>query len=470
MYIVRICRLVAFFCLVASQLFSQNVKAKYVFFFIGDGMGLNQVYGTELLLKNNSSSPDSLQFFHFPVIGLSSTYSQSSWITDSAAGGTALSTGQKTSNGTIAMDSSETVMLQSLAEKASSAGLNVGIVTSVSIDHATPAVFYSHRPSRNSYYEIGSDLPKSGFSFFGGSGLLEPVNPQNKSDRNLLEIFADSGYTVVRGVEEFNRKFLQSDKMVLLQTDHHNPDRLSFALDRNDGDLTLRQLTQSAVSFLQKSDAGFFLMAEGGLIDWSAHSNDVYTTFAEVRDLDESIRFAYDFYKMHPDSTLIVVTADHETGGLALGNGPYALNLQALRSQKRSQAMLSSDILDLKYLAKERRSPVKWEEIRCLLKSKLGFWDSVSLSNQQEQRLKSAYQQMIQEKGPLVSKSEYFVDDMLAKVAIQILNEIACVGWTTENHSGMMVPVFAVGVGADSFNGIMDNTDIPKRIARIAGF
>ncbi|KKX50567.1 alkaline phosphatase [Sphingobacterium sp. IITKGP-BTPF85] len=149
-----------------SILFAQN-KPKYIFYMIGDGMGLNQVNSTEVYLADleNRIGLKPLVFSLFPVATFASTYSLSNGITDSAAGGTALAVGSKTKNGVIGMDSTQTKPLKSIAYAAKEKGLKVGITTSVSIDHATPASFYAHQTSRNKYYEIATDIPKSNFDF-----------------------------------------------------------------------------------------------------------------------------------------------------------------------------------------------------------------------------------------------------------------------------------------------------------------
>ena len=159
----------------------QEKKAKYVFYFIGDGMGVNQVNGTEMYLaeKEGRIGLKPLNFTQFPVVNVATTYSKYNSVTCSAAAGTALATGSKTKNGTIGMDSLHKEPLYSVAVEAKNAGKKVGITTSVSVDHATPAAFYAHQPNRSMYYEIGTDLPKAGFDFYAGAGFLRPDNNLN---------------------------------------------------------------------------------------------------------------------------------------------------------------------------------------------------------------------------------------------------------------------------------------------------
>lgn len=457
-----------FVCLAVAVAMASGGKAKYVFFFIGDGMGVNQVNGTEMYLgeMKGKIGTEALTFTNFPYAGLVKTYSQSNPITDSAAGGTALATGVKTKNGTIGMDHTHTKPLQSVAEKAHQKGARVGIATSVSVDHATPASFYAHQPSRKMYYEIGTDLTKSGFEFFAGSDFLSPENKKNPKDKNLFTLVKEAGYQVARGMKDFHQKSASGEKIILLQETGKEKYSLPFAIDRKADDLTLAQITEAAIQFLDKENKGFFVMIEGGKIDWSSHSNDVATTFREVIDMDQAIKKAVDFYHAHPDSTLIVVTADHETGGLALGRHGYELNLKTLKDQHISQSELSRELMVWNTM---NHGMMSWEALQRFLKEKLGFWDSVQLTEEEEEELREAYNDIYKHDNEKV-KSEYSEDEELATLAIGILNRKGNVGWTTKSHSGAYVPVFAVGAGADQFMGLMENTDIPKKIATAAGY
>lgn len=183
-------------------------KAKYVFFFIGDGMGVNQVNATEMYLGelDGRIGIEKMLFSSFPVASFASTYSVTNSITDSAAGGTALATGSKTYNGAIGVDANK-ARLESVAEQAKKAGKRVGITTSVSVDHATPAAFYAHQESRSWYYEIANEIPASGFDFFGGSGFLKPEKDKSgKAAPNVINTIEEAGYTVARGLDEYNAK------------------------------------------------------------------------------------------------------------------------------------------------------------------------------------------------------------------------------------------------------------------------
>lgn len=445
-------------------------QAKYVFYFIGDGMGVNQVNGAEMYLAEQEGriGVKPLLFTTFPAGTMATTFSATNSVTDSSAAGTALATGEKTYNGAVSMDDDKNV-LSTVAERAKKAGRKVGIATSVSVDHATPAAFYAHQPNRSRYYEIALDLPKAGFDFYAGSGFLKPTTTADKKEApNVFPIIEEAGYTIARGLDEYKEKAADAKKMILIQKEGAEPSCLPYAIDHEEGDLTLPEITESAVSFLFKGNKkGFFLMVEGGKIDWACHSNDPVTVFEEVIDLDNAVRVAYEFYKKHPKETLIVVTADHETGGMGLGIGKYELHLKSLLNQKQSQDLLSKAITDLR---KDKAGKASWNEIKDLLTEKMGFWKELPLTWEQEKMLRDEYEQSFVKNKVVFEESLYARTEPLAAAARKVMSQIAMVGWTSSSHTAGYVPVFAIGAGADLFTGKMDNTEIPKRIAKAAGY
>ncbi|WP_297328676.1 alkaline phosphatase [uncultured Bacteroides sp.] len=455
------------FVLLTGSMYGQ--QAKYVFYFIGDGMGVNQVNGTEMYLaeKEGRIGVTPLLFTTFPVAGMATTFSATNSVTDSSAAGTALATGAKTYNGAIGMDNDKNV-LQTVAEQAKKAGKKVGVTSSVSVDHATPAAFYAHQPSRSMYYEIALDLPKAGFDFYAGAGFLKPTTTADKKEApSIFPIFEESGYTVAKGMDDYQSKVADAQKMVLVQKEGADPSCLPYAIDRKEGDLTLTEITESAISFLTKGkNKGFFLMVEGGKIDWACHGNDPATAFEEVIDMDNAIKVAYEFYKKHPKETLIVVTADHETGGLGLGTAKYELHLKSLINQKQSQDLLSRSITDLRKM----RKVILWEEMKNFLSEKMGFWKELPVTWEQEKLLRDAYEESFVNKHVVFEESLYAKTEPLAVAAKKVMSEIAMVGWTSTNHTAGYVPVFAVGAGSQLFVGKIDNTEIPKRIAKAAGY
>lgn len=449
---------------------AQAQQAKYVFYFIGDGMGLNQVNTTEMYLgeKQGRIGTEPLCFASFPVAGMATTFSASNSITDSSAGGTALATGVKTYNGAIGVDANKERVM-SVAERAKRAGKKVGVTTSVSVDHATPAAFYGHQPDRSMYYEIALQLPEAGFDFYAGSGFLKPARTFDKKDApSIYPIIEQAGYTIARGIDEYQAKAGDADKMVLIQKDGTDASSLPYAIDRNEGDLTLAQITESAIDFLSRDNKkGFFLMVEGGKIDWACHSNDPATMVKEVIDMDNAVRVAYEFYKKHPKETLIVITADHETGGLGLGNSNYTLNLKSLDCQKQSVDLLSRALTDLR---KAKGNKATWEDVKALLTERMGFWGELTPTWEQEKMLRDEFESSFVRNKVVFEESLYSKTEPLAAVAKKVLSQMSKLGWTTGSHSAEYVPVFAVGAGSKLFMGKMDNTDIPKRIAKAAGY
>ena len=462
----------AFVVLAISYSFGQ--QAKYVFYFIGDGMGVNQVQGTELFQAElqNKIGITPLKFYQFPYITMATTYSATNGVTDSAASGTALATGNKTKNGTLGLLKDWKTKVYSVATWAKDAGRRVGVATSVSVDHATPAAFYAHVPKRGYYHQIGKDLYDADFDFYAGSDFREPVDKKDPNSVNLYDLAGKNGYTIARGYKDYVAKSKEAKKMILFQTEEASKNKsrksIPYAIDRDENDLTLEQITTSAIDFMSKDlSKGFFLMIEGGKIDWACHSNDAATAFREIQDFDNAIKIAYDFYMQHPDETLIVITADHETGGMVLGTGAYKLNLQALQYQKVSEDGFT-DIVQA--LRKKHNNKVSWEVIQKALKENFGFWDKLELSEKQTARLKSVYEETFKNQDVDMTQSEYASNEPIASAAKEIISEIALIGWTSGGHSAGYVPVCAVGAGAHLFQGRLDNALIPIRIAEAAGY
>ena len=448
---------------------AQNGKAKYVFYFIGDGMGVNQVNGTETYLAamegRIGTSP--LCFAQFPHVGLVTTFSGTNGVTDSAAGGTALATGHKTKNGAIGMETDLATKAKSIAEKAKTEGKAVGIATSVSVDHATPASFYAHVKDRGMYYQIGKDLIAADFDFYAGSDFLQPKGENGEKD--LYTQCQEAGYAIARGHADYRKKARKAKKMLLLQPEaasKQNNTAIPYAIDRGSNDLTLQDITRAAIHFLSQKENGFFLMVEGGKIDWACHSNDAATLFREVIDMDEAVQVAYEFYEQHPDETLIIITADHETGGIVLGTGEYELHTDLLKYQRQSAEAFS------RMLAMQHQKEGKgftWDFVRGQLEENFGFWKHIDLNDKETAELEQAYKDFC-EGVAKDNKTLYASENIIAATARKIMARKAMVGWVSDGHSNGYVPVFAIGTGAENFDGRIDNTDIPKKIAQIAGY
>ena len=323
---------------VAASCTPQEKHAKYVFYFIGDGMGSTHVAAAEAYLAQERGviGMDPLCFTQFPVSGEATSFSASNIITDSSAAGTALSTGEKTKNGMLCIAPDSTTILKSISYKIHEAGYSVGVMSTTPINHATPAAFFGHNIKRGNYYAIGQELPATGFEFFAGGGLYHPKGKEGNEEVSLYDLIAEGGYTLAYGYEDFKAK-QDADHIVLVQAEGSD-DICPYALGRPEGALTLSQIVEAAITVLERNPKGFFLMAEGGLIDWTAHSQDLAGTIFEILNFDQAIAVANAFYERHPKETLIVVTADHETGGLALGSKGYSYDLTVIDEIKNASA------------------------------------------------------------------------------------------------------------------------------------
>ena len=285
---------------------------------------------------------------------------------------------------------------------------------------------------------------------------------------NVYRSFEDAGYTIARGYDDFNRKREKATKMVFVQETGASPFSLPYAIDRKPGNLTLSEITRGAIDYLfQKSNKGFFLMVEGGKIDWACHNNDGATMVNEVMDFSDAVEVVLEFYHQHPDETLVIVTADHETGGVGLGTRGYDLDLKLLSYQQNSLDVLSERLVSLR---EKRGGKVRWEEVKTVLSEELGFWNEIEITKEEEDVLKSEFECSYLQAGAAL-RGLYAVVEPLAKQAVQLLNNKAGIGWTTPEHTGTRVPVYAIGAGAWRFDGSpLNNTDIPRIIAESAGW
>jgi alkaline phosphatase len=266
--------------------------AKYVFFFIGDGMATAHRVAAEAFLK--SQGGEALIMNQFKAHGVTTTYANDRFITGSAAAATALACGVKTNIGFIGLDP-DLSPVESMAEKAKKKGMRVGIVSSVSIDHATPAGFYAHQPSRNMYHEIAMDLANSNFDYFGGGGFRDPEGKKSKKPLgNALEVAKQNGYKIVNDKAEFMA--LKEGVGKVIAYNNRLPDgmALPYAIDTEPADIPLVEFTQKGIELLEGPE-GFFMMVEGGKIDWGCHANDAATAIKDTIAFDEAIKAGYKF-------------------------------------------------------------------------------------------------------------------------------------------------------------------------------
>jgi alkaline phosphatase len=375
-----------------------------------------------------------------------------------------LATGKKTNNGVIGL-AHDSTPVYSVASQLKEQGWGVGIMTTVTIDHATPSAHYAHTPSRNDYYIIGTQLTESNFDFFGGSGFSRPQDKNNPSAPNLYDLAEQKGYTLAGGYADAMAK-IESEKLLVVPEERlvnrsRNAGALPYAIDRGDKELNLSQLVELAIKHLSTYDH-FFMMVEGGKIDYASHANDGATVLHEVKDFDDAIKVAYRFYEQHPDETLIVVTADHETGGMALGNSDYVLNLKILANQQCSLDKLSDQLSDLH---KAEGKNLQWEQVKQLIAANTGLYTLVEITADEDANLQDAFSNMMSHQD--VVKTLYKDLNALAAKALAILNKKSRLGWTSGGHTASAVPVFAIGVGAERFTGWHDNSEIAPLIYQV---
>ncbi len=482
-------------CTIAQQ---KTPKApKYVFYFIGDGYGpaqaeLAQAYTAQL--KGNIV-PDTLLMNTFKVQGSYSTYAQNRYITGSAAAGTALAAGKKTSINSIGLNHNHQEKFNSIAELLKKEGKKIGIVTSVSIDHATPAAFYAHQPVRNMYYEISLDLPQSGFNYFAGGEFKDPYGKKaGKTSTNILsnmgieqtddnkktslpssyEVAEKSGYRFIKNRKDFNTLKNGDDKVIVFTPKPAGGASLPYAIDHTEENFTLAEYTQKGIELLENPN-GFFMMVEGGKIDWACHANDVASTAHEVLDFDKAVKTAYKFYLKHPDETLIVICSDHETGGLTLGAAltHYDTNYELIAMQKCSNEVFTDKVKELK---KQNNGKYSYASVYPLLRKYYGFdtSEAMKLNKYNIEDLKQAVEDdcnltIDQRMENPRKECDYGYYNPVATVASRILAQKAGIGWTTYSHTALPCPARAIGVGAEKFYGSYDNTDLPQKVMDLYG-
>ncbi|MDE6649605.1 MAG: alkaline phosphatase [Muribaculaceae bacterium] len=441
--------------------------AKYVFYFIGDGMGLGHVNATEAYNRDVLNSEQPLLMMTFPVASQARSYSASSPITDSAAAGTALSTGHKTKNSMIAMDP-DTVAVNSIAVDFMNAGYAVGVGTTVQADDATPAAWYAHAENRGMKETIAPQAAESGLSFLAG-GHFKLNGAGDAAFAEFLNVMRKGNYEIAEGYAAFNelkRKGGKFPQKVMMYSDNPTWGQVGYTIDSIPGALTCAQITDACLYTLENvSPDKFLMMIEGGNIDWAAHANDGGGVIKEILNFQDAINVAYQFYLRHPAETLIVVTADHDTGGMSLGRNGGKYDLAYADAQK-----ISKDVFGewTRNWGKSTENP-SWEEMEKALRDKLGFWTIVPVTERETKELKDLFDETFISKKAQDEKTLYHTFNAFTAKAFSILNHHMGIGWTTTSHAGNFVPVYAVGANAQYFTGSLDNTDIPKLIKCAAG-
>lgn len=458
---------------------AETEHPKYVFLFIGDGMGLPQVTATNYFLgdlENPDSEipvPGQLCFTAFESLGLMSNYSLTSFITDSAASGTAMSSGVKTKHKYLGLDG-ENKQVKNLAEYAREANREVGIITSVTVDHATPAAFYAHELDRESYAAIIQDALKSKTANFLAGGGTSHANGKIKTVKRIADRY---GWQTISMKEEFLSMARSGDNMLVLDPAETPTGGLVLEIDRlrrekeGEENYSLADFLQMGIDSLDH-EKGFFIMCEGGQIDWACHANDAATALYEVIALGDAVQVALDFAEEHPGEVLIVVTADHETGGMTLGgaNTEYDTHFEYLARQTMSYAEMDQMVLEL------IRNDATFEDALAMIEKYFGLnqkaEDPLAMTEAEFAHLKQGWelsQDLFFEPDEILTRlyNEY---EPVVVAACRILDRKAAISFTTFEHSALPVPVYAWGNGAEAFEGYYDNTDLFQLLFDAMGF
>lgn len=434
---------------------SAHHPPKYIFLFIGDGMGPAQVELASMLLP----AGEQLHMRSFPATGMVETRSVNRLITDSGAAGSALATGHKTANGMISVAANGADTLKTIAEMARDKGWRTGIVSSVGIDNATPACFYAHNKDRDDYYAIALQMARSGFDYFAGGyaeGDFKAKRPPSAAFRgSVREVMEQAGYRITKNLNEL--KSIMPGTRCWAYGTYDAKAAMPYDMDKAAGDADLAAYTREGIRLLDNR-TGFFMMVEGGKIDWACHANDAAAAARDVQAFDAAILEALEFYRQRPSETLIVVTADHECGGLSLGNlmNGYMVRPGLLKYQKISSQRFAEK------LATWRRSG---NVSHAMALDSVRVWYGLG-ADAPDSLLKIT-------KADSTALAAMYADgkpDEYAVAVTRILNDRAGIGWASNVHTMTPVQVFAIGAGCGTFVGMNDNTAIARNIMSLGRF
>ncbi|MFI3226003.1 MAG: alkaline phosphatase [Clostridia bacterium] len=475
----------------SSVYIGDDTAPKYVFMFIGDGLSHVQTQIANYYLDATSqdavaplaqddidvsadrdlsavlTSTPQLSYMGFESTGITTTYDSTSFCPDSASTASSIATGNKTHSGSISVAEDLVTEYETIAEQAKDAGMKVGIVSSVTINHATPAAFYAHDASRNNYYDIGLDLVASNFDYFAGGEIYKYDNGGTAT--SIYELAEDAGYTVVlkdqAAAEEVTA---ETGKVIIVGEDTDGA--LPYEVDREDGMWALSDYVKKGIEVLD-NDNGFFMMVESGKIDWACHANDAYSSIGDTIAFSDAIAEAVEFYNAHPDETLIVVTGDHETGGLTIGyvGTWYDTFLAQLEGQNGSYDVINSLMSTRASEGASFETILADVEAFCGLTTDAG--KALSMTDYELAKLQVAYD--VQVLGADIDAEEkvelYGGYSPLPITIMHLLNNKSGIDFSSTSHTGVTVGTFAQGVGSELFDGFYDNTDIYNSLATIMG-
>ena len=458
----------AFAALVSFSLGAASPR--YVFLFIGDGMSTPQRMVADEFSR--AIGRGGLAMNRLPYQSTTRTRSANAIITDSAAAATAIACGEKANNGALGIAPDGT-RLESVAEVARGKGMKVGIMTTVTIVHATPAAFYAHRRSRSEYYGIALDLVASGFDYFAGGGVYDKYDDRKSSEYrgNVFDIARTAGYGVFTNKADFAALKPGCGKVWGV----FENEALDFAIDRTVSRPPLSELVGKCIELLD-GPQGFFIMAEGGKLDYAAHANDPATVVGEAIDMDDAVKTALVFADAHPEDTLVIVTGDHETGGMAMGfaGTGYKFYVGLLANQKCSSAEF-----DLKIARRiTENSKIRFADVKADVTAWFGLLFDASEADTPEKKL------LVMKENEIQDLERAFYADVamiaaktaetrahdaprrrkFAAAARRILSGHAGVGWSSSAHTALPTMTTAQGCGAENFIGFLENYDIARKL------
>ena len=457
--------------------FAQDAAAapKYVFMFIGDGQGSPQITAAQYYvgtLQNPEATmptPAELSFTSFENLGLITTYDATSFCPDSASTATSMASGNKTLSGVLNYNVDKTESFKLITEYAKEAGMKVGVITSVSLDHATPAAYYAKVPSRSQYYDIAvQGLTGTTLDFLGGGAFLQPKGKENDK-QDLMEIAAQNGWTVVRKADEINAITSDSGRVLAMVDDVDGSQAMQYEIDRlqkevnGEDSVSLAEMVKAGIASLDNEN-GFYLMTEGGKIDWTCHANDAVTSIYDTIAFSEAVQVAIDFAAEHPEETLIIVTGDHETGGMTIGFAAtaYDTHFNYLQNAKTSYYEFDKVIADM------RANKVAFEDALKTIELAYGLTTTadqpLTLTESDLAALKAAFELSMTEKADRqlgdAEALAYGGYEPLSITVTHIFNNKAGIAYTSYSHTGLQIPVYAMGANAGLFGGQYDNTQI----------
>ena len=452
----------------AIRAYTENASPKYVFMFIGDGMSSPQTNSAQVYNGRNQSGLVELQeltFTQFPVVGLQYTQDSTSFCPDSASTATSLSSGFKTHSGVIGMGVDRVTPGTTIAEMLHDKGWKIGIVSTVTINHATPAAFYAHIASRNDYYDIGLQMADSGFEYFAGGS----VNKADDGDKSIYEVLEDKGYLVTNDKDTILSLNADSGKVYAYSPVLQDDGAMPYDIDAPADSLRLKDFVKKGIDVLY-NETGFFMMVEGGKIDWAGHANDAVANMSDTLALDEAVEVAVDFAKAHPDETLIIVTGDHETGGMTIGYAATGYNtaFDILRNQKCSYVQFDSYVEEAKadgsFTFDDMMDMVE-EYFGLVAPGETAANEALVMNDYEYAKLQKAYAD--DQSGNVDGYEESLLYGGYSPISVtltHILNNKAGIGWTSYAHTGLPVPVYAYGEGAELFVGAYDNTEVAHKL------